>query len=161
MIFLRFHSFLNAKAQLIVSDILFFFFCSKEVHCFSFFFKSKYKCMPVWTHITLSSPNTVWLFCYVYWLTQRIKIRYIGAFIFEIRTYVSWPQGEAYFNTMVCLMILGCSDDIWKFTWCLCHLIDIYPCSRAVPRSSPACSALHPIKTLKGLLCHKSGNPSL
>lgn len=106
MSFLRSHSFLYTKARLIFSVY-------KDVHCFSFFFfRNKYKCMPICTHTFIISQNFVWLFSYIYWLPQRPKTGCTENFFFEIRIY----YGKTYFNTHS-IVILGCSVDMWMLMW--------------------------------------------
>lgn len=64
-IFLSFHNFVNAKARLIVSYILFLFSVLKDVHCLSFFKKLKNVCLYAHTHLyylpTLSDFSVMYI----------------------------------------------------------------------------------------------------
>lgn len=126
MSFLRFHNFLNAKARLIVSNILFYFLSEKVYIIFPL--KKKKKQMYAFASIHTFIIFQDWLFSCTYWLTQT-KTGCTWALLYKIRAYIRWLRRESYFNTSIRLMTLRCSDDTQKLTWGLMlsdwHLSDV------------------------------------
>lgn len=152
MLFLRFYNFLNTKARLIVSMIL---FLSKKV-CMGFpffFFGNKYKHMLLCTRTYTLFWHFVWLFSYGDWPPHRLRTGCPGTLFFEIRICIRWLHGVAYFNTRLHLTVFGCSDDTGKLTWSLISCLTPTPAVGRLPAGLCPVCLQHAVHWARITLC--------